>query len=217
MVMDQPKPINDLFKDVPKPRIGVLLGKGPSLDDYTGEVGDAFVMGINEVPLAVPCHAAFYVDPLFARLGYPPGPLIIRPRTCKTAQNGRGYKFGTVHLGKRRPVDGCCPYGAIPAIGPGVGPFALTIFGMWGVHRVCLWGFEQDWNDLANIEYAECVKPHLLFKADRHIGPSYPASRDAMLRVAEAFGIELTFGSGQMREVLDSDWPIRQREVVRSG
>lgn len=83
--------IADYIKANPCPQRVVLLGKGPSLEDYRDEdFSGEFVVGCNEVAETYRCDMAFFIDDIMTGVEYPNSCLIARQKKLKESHGGRG-------------------------------------------------------------------------------------------------------------------------------
>lgn len=148
----------DRFQRAHHTRIAVLLGKGPSLDQYNEKkapVG-AYVMAVNEVPLVRLCDGVLYIHRRFDRLDYSPVRDIIRSLPGIDAHDGRGWYF---HEIVSAPISDYLarPEMLFPTPGGSSG-LALEILSLCGVRRVYMWGYDS----LAeppnhSLAYARCL------------------------------------------------------------
>jgi len=153
------QPIAEFWKRKRSADTAVLLGKGPSLDAYPGRPDDvAYVMGINEVPFAVPCDGVVFMDGPLRKAPFPDALDLFRYKYADT-HNGRGYYWRT---GSEVSSDDPCRMVINPG-SCGNACFAVTILATWGIRRLLLWGFDSIWGDAESYDsvYAERVKPHI--------------------------------------------------------
>lgn len=169
----------------------VLLGKGPSLDEYKSrQVETRYVLAINEAAFAFPCDGVIYADTVFNSVEFPDGMDIIRPSDMGSTHGGRGYLY-------RVNGDFGQPLGAeeIRTYGPGTAARAFALIGKARIPRITCWGIDA----FALMRFAECVKPHL---ATDHFGKNY--AKIAMSIVAalkrETFD-RVTFAPGSAHSV----------------
>lgn len=140
--MTEARPLGEYVEAMRARKISraVLLGKGPTLDTYS-PMGDAYVIGVNNVCAVKRCDAAVYADQLFESFDFPQHVTLLRSERRKESHGGRGYYWS-----KKGPY-------AMPQLGPGTGTLALSILGMIGVPEVWLYGFDAFlWHD-----YAKCL------------------------------------------------------------
>lgn len=125
--------LKTLVETVPTPRRVVLLGKGPSLQQWVpyAEPGTA-VVAINEAATVGPCDYAIYVDRQHGQLDLS-HTTPVRHHKWREQHDGRGYFFGG------RKTDRCCLPPGRPRCTAGV---ALAWFGVWGVKDILTYGFD---------------------------------------------------------------------------
>lgn len=135
------RPLHDFLEtDCHEPPRAVVLGKGPSLDDYD-PVRDrcgAFVLAINEAAEVVPCDAAIYVDSF--KLDVPEFTIIFRSKGATQTPDRMNYVFTRVKAAGPKPGQEAI---AIPALGVGTATAAVTILGMWGIKQILLVGCDS--------------------------------------------------------------------------
>ena len=121
------------------PPRAVLIGKGPSLDDYADQDAcGAFVIAINEAAEVVRCDAAIYIDDF--KLDVPRSTVVFKAPASVGSAVDRTYIYKRDKRTVPKPGDE--PY-HIPHHGYGTSTAALTILGMWGVREVLMVGFDS--------------------------------------------------------------------------
>ena len=90
-----PRPITDLWK-TPAPGRVVVLGKGPSLEEYRPEgYANDVVVGLNEVCETYRCDFMVYVDNRMQNVKVPEGTLPLRQKGQRRQHDGRGYVWSS--------------------------------------------------------------------------------------------------------------------------
>ena len=158
--MSNAQPIADFLRLKREYDTLTLLGKGPSLDKYDPDNhAEGYVLGLNEVPLVLPCHYGFYLDRSLRVLNYPKHVVTFRHAANRSEHEGRGFYFTPWNMDQLtgEPSE-------LPRFGSGSGTFALALMGEWGIKRVIFWGFDCMLHPLAGCPrngkavYANCVK-----------------------------------------------------------
>jgi hypothetical protein len=121
------------------PLRAVLIGKGPSLDNYIDQDAcGAFVMAINEAAEVVRCDAAIYIDGF--KLSVPRSTVVFKAPASVGSAVDRTYIYKRCKHTVPKPDE--VGY-HIPHHGYGTSTAALTILGMWGVREVLMVGFDS--------------------------------------------------------------------------
>lgn len=138
--------------ETPCPKVATVLGKGPSLESYTPADGlGTYVVGLNDVSLAVSCDAAVFADDDFRTVKFPEGVVLIRHQRHYKHHGGRGYAFTLRALAgwadgvgawSRKSHDS-----AVPLFGYGSLTIAVSLLGHWGVRQIRFWGCDSLWPD----------------------------------------------------------------------
>lgn len=173
------------------PSRAVLLGKGPSLDEYFADqhARGAFVMAINEAAEVKPCHAAIYIDSF--KLDVPRSTIVFRPPTATGSPVDRAYLF---KRGKPRGPSPGDEDTHIPQHGFGTSTAAVTILGMWGVRNILMVGFDAKGSERETAPYAECLRG----KLRPHSAQSYAGIHNGTQAALDAYGISaLWFHRGE--------------------
>lgn len=145
------RPLAEWFTRAPPIR-AVLLGKGPSLDDYGDADADgAFVMAINETAEVKRCDAAIYLDNF--KLDIPRSVVVFQPPTALGSAVDETYLFKR----RKQPKPGEEPL-HIPQHGYGTATAAVTILGMWGVCEMLMVGFDSKDGGGQTGKYAICLE-----------------------------------------------------------
>ena len=178
------------------PPRAVLIGKGPSLDNYTDQDAcGAFVMAINEAAEVVRCDAAIYIDTLLLHteeryaLRLPKTTIVFRSKGAPESEVERTYIFlrgSPRHDGPRLAADAPLH---IPHYGYGTLTAALTILGMWGVREVLLVGCDS-WDRGGNSgNYARSLGGI----TRRHSCQPYSEINEGNRKAIEHYGITATW------------------------
>lgn len=148
------KTLRDFLEtDCHEPPRAVVLGKGPSLDDYglDRDRCGAFVVGLNEVAEVIPCHAAVHLDDF--KLEIAPEVLVFRPPIACCSSVDCTYVF---ERDDKPPKPGREAY-HLPHHGFGTATAAVTILGMWGIREILFAGFDS-YPETMQAGYAKCLE-----------------------------------------------------------
>lgn len=154
-------PIAEFFTrhPVPEHRHAVLLGKGPSLDNYVLNfpLSDNAVpaLGLNDVPERLRCWAAIYVDGPPGRFRYSPEIIVIHHKHWPHKGADEDYEYNWPACGQPPTLPTHMEWKGRKEIERGgTSAVALTVLGMWGIKEILMVGFDGiDGNEAV----AECV------------------------------------------------------------
>lgn len=150
------RPLSEWLETDCPPR-AVLIGKGPSLDDYADQDAcGAFAIAVNEAAEVVRCDAAIYIDQYV--LDVPRETIIFRSKAAPPSAVDMTYLFfrGSPRRdGPRLAADAPLH---IPHYGYGTSTAALAILGMWGVREVLMVGCDSLDSGGRSGNYAKCLR-----------------------------------------------------------
>jgi len=153
-------PIADMFRLSRPSDSAVVLGKGPSLDEYEPKPND-FVLGINEVPLVQRCDVVLFTDSPCDDLVFVDQTIVVRPWELRYSHGGCGFCFAYKRA-PYNPLPEDNPAYEIPWMGQGSLTMAVIILGMWGFRRLDFWGCDGFVSDQpADLEYSARIRAAL--------------------------------------------------------